>query len=226
MKNSNNITPQLIHMWKKSIEPWGATDLQSRFIYANSAFYQLLDLPEDFDITGLNIGELPSPIAKYREEFYLQDQKVIQKMQRVTSMETHPFGKYKVKQSYLCDKYPLYDNSGGCIGIIFHMYKTQGFSISYYYDGVIPESPEFKPPSDKLEQIEWEILFLLLRSLDEKSISEELMINIHDVTNYMQSVYQKLNLSKHLELKKFCKEQKLDRYIPERFVTVGSRELN
>ncbi|MCT8350236.1 LuxR family transcriptional regulator, partial [Photorhabdus temperata] len=46
----SNITPQLIHTWERSSEPWGAKDLQSRFIYANSAFYQLLNLPEDFDI--------------------------------------------------------------------------------------------------------------------------------------------------------------------------------
>ncbi|MBI6548802.1 PAS domain-containing protein [Xenorhabdus lircayensis] len=226
MKKPNNITPQLIHMWKKSIDPWGAKNRQSRFIYANPAFYQLLDLPENFDITGLHIGELPSPIAEYEEELYLQDQKVIQTMQRVTSMETHLFGKHKVKQAYLCDKYPLCDDNGDCIGITFHMYKVQNLSTSYYYDKTIPVSLEFTPPSNVLTQIEWEILFLILRSLDEKSISKELTINTKDIADYIQSIYQKFNLSRHIDLKDFCKKHKFDHYIPKRFITIGSKELN
>nr|WP_315903386.1 PAS domain-containing protein [Photorhabdus kleinii] len=88
----NHITPQLTLMWDKSDEPWGARDRESRFIYANPAFYQRLNLPEDFNIIGLSMGELPSSIAEYAEEFHRQDQKAIQTMQRVTSLETHQLG--------------------------------------------------------------------------------------------------------------------------------------
>ncbi|KAA1175222.1 PAS domain-containing protein [Photorhabdus heterorhabditis] len=226
MKNKpNNITPQLIHMWEKSHEPWGAKDLQSRFIYANPAFYQLLNLPEDFDIAGLTTGELPSLMAEYEEESCRQDQKVIQTMQRVTSMETYPFGEHKVKQVYLCDKYPLYDENSNCIGITFHMYKPQNFSTAYYYERTSPATLEFIPPNDILTQTEWEVLFLTLRSMDEESISEALMMNTEDVVNHIQSIYQKFNLSFHIKLKDFCKEHKLDLYVPERFVTVGNKEL-
>ncbi len=226
MKRQNNITPQLIRMWEKSLDPWGAKDRQSRFIYANPAFYQLLDLSENFDIRGLSISEFPSPMSEYKETFYHQDQKVIQTMQRVTSMETHPFGKQKVKQTYLCDKNPLCDDNGDCIGISFHMYKAQNFSTNYYYDKTIPVTLEFTPPSDILTNIEWEIIFLTLCLLDEENISRELMIKTEDVINHIQSIYQKFNLPGHIELRDFCKEQKFDRYIPEKFVTVGSRELN
>ncbi|OWO84028.1 LuxR family transcriptional regulator [Photorhabdus luminescens] len=222
----NNITPQLIHMWENSDEPWGAKDLQSRFIYANSAFYQLLNLPEDLDITGLSTGELPSPIAEYEKEFHRQDQKVIQTMQRVTSLETHPFEEHKIKQIYLCNKYPLCDEDGNCIGIIFHMCKTQNFSTAYYYEKTPPATLEFIAPNDKLTQTEWEVLFLTLRSLDEEKIGEELMISTEDVVNHLQSIYQKFNLPLHAELKDFCRENKLDLYIPARFVTIGSLELS
>ncbi len=133
------------------------------------------------------MGELSSPIAEYAEEFHRQDQKAIQTMQRVTSLETHQFGKHNVKQTYICDKFPLCDENNDCIGIFFHMYKTQ---------------------------------------LDEEKISEELMISLEDVANHIQSIYQKFNLPLHAELKDFCKENKLYLYIPERFVTIGSRELS
>ncbi|OTA18361.1 LuxR family transcriptional regulator [Xenorhabdus vietnamensis] len=226
MKKPNNITPQLIHMWEKSLDPWGAKDHQSRFIYANPVFYQLLDLPENSDITGLNIGELPSSLAEYEEELYYQEQKVIQTMQRVTSIETHPFGKHKVKKAYICDKHPLFDDNGNCIGTTFHMYKIPSFSVSYYYDKVTPATLEFTPPNNILTQIEWEIIFLILHSLDEKNIVKELMINTKDFIKHTQSICQKFNLSQHIDLKKFCREQKFDRYIPERFITIGSRELN
>ncbi|MCE1645075.1 LuxR C-terminal-related transcriptional regulator, partial [Enterobacter hormaechei] len=85
---------------------------------------------------------------------------------------------------------------------------------------------EFIAPNDKLTQTEWEVLFLTLRSLDEEKIGEALMISAEDVVNHIQSIYQKFNLSLHEELKDFCKENKLDAYIPARFVTIGSVELN
>ncbi|WP_047678409.1 MULTISPECIES: PAS domain-containing protein [Xenorhabdus] len=226
MKKQNNITPQLIHMWEKSIDPWGAKDFQSNFIYANSAFYQLLNLPKDFNITGLNVSELPSPIAEYEKEFHYQDKKVMQTMQRVTTMETHLFGKDKIKQSYLCDKYPLYDDKGNCIGITFHLYKIHNFSASYYYDKITPKTLEFVPPNNILTQTEWEILFLLLRSLDENRIGKELNITTEDVINYILSIYQKFNLSRHVNLKEFFKEQNLEHYIPERHITIGSIGLS
>ncbi|AKH62530.1 MULTISPECIES: PAS domain-containing protein [Photorhabdus] len=221
----NNIDPQLIHMWEKSHEPWGAKDLQSRFIYANPAFYQLLNLPEDFDITGLSAGELPSSTAEHEEEFCHQDQKVIQTMQTVTSLETHLFGKNNIKQTYRCDKYPLCDENGHCIGIIFHLSKVQNFSTAYYYERTSPAALEFTPPNDILTQTEWEVLFLTLRSLDEEGISKELMLSTEDAINHIQSIYQKFNLPRHIELKDFCKENNLDRYVPEKFVTIGSRGL-
>ncbi|CDG20092.1 Similar to transcriptional regulator [Xenorhabdus poinarii G6] len=226
MNKSNNITPQLIHMWEKSADPWGAKDHQSKFIYANPAFYQLLDLPEHFDITGLNIGDLPSPIAGYEKEFGRQEQKVIQTTQRVTSMEIHPFGKHQINQIYLCDKYPLYDDHGDCIGITFHMYKVPNFSTAYYYDQAMPATLELTFPSNILTQTEWEILFLLLRSLDEKSIGKELMLNTEDVIHHIQSIYQKFNISRQEDLKPFCKTHQFDHYLPERFIAVGSKEIN
>ncbi|WP_445497022.1 hypothetical protein [Photorhabdus sp. SF281] len=53
-KKPSNIISKLTQTWEKSDKLWGAKDLQSRFIYANPAFYQPLNLPEDFDIIGLN----------------------------------------------------------------------------------------------------------------------------------------------------------------------------
>ncbi|ETS29730.1 transcriptional regulator, luxR family [Photorhabdus khanii NC19] len=69
------------------------------------------------------------------------------------------------------------------------------------------------------------MLFLALRSLDEEGISKALMISTKDVVNHIQSIYQKFNLPLHIELEDFCKENNFDLYIPERFVSTGSREL-
>ncbi|MCW7547757.1 PAS domain-containing protein [Photorhabdus sp. APURE] len=151
----SHITPQLTLMWDKSNEPWEARARQSRFIYANPASYQLHNLPEDFDIIELSMGELPSPIGEHAEEFDHQDQKAIQTMQRATSLETHKFSEHKVKQTYICDKFLLCE----------------------------------------------------------------------DVVNHIQSIYQKFNLSPQIELSDFCKKNNCHLYIPERFLTIGSREL-
>ncbi|TDB51550.1 PAS domain-containing protein [Photorhabdus luminescens] len=118
-----HITPQLTLMWDKSNEPWGARDHQSRFIYTNDAFYQLLNLPEDFDIIELSMGELPSPIAEYTEELHRQDQKAIQTMQSVTSLETHKFSEHQVKQTYICDKFPLSEDVVNHIQSIYQKFN-------------------------------------------------------------------------------------------------------
>ncbi|PHM63113.1 LuxR family transcriptional regulator [Xenorhabdus ishibashii] len=52
------------------------------------------------------------------------------------------------------------------------------------------------------------------------------MISMGETVDYIKSIYQKFNLSSHTDLKDFCKEQKFDRYIPARFITVGSREID
>ncbi|WP_350307320.1 helix-turn-helix transcriptional regulator [Photorhabdus viridis] len=143
---------------------------------------------------------------EHEEEFCRQDQKVIQTMQTVTSLEAHLFGKNNIKQTYRCGKYPLCDENSHCIGITFHLSKAQNFSISYYHEKSSPAALEFTPPSDILTQTEWEVLFLVLRSLDEEDISKELMLSAEDVINYIQSIYQKFNLPLHIELEDFCKK--------------------
>ncbi|KMW74916.1 hypothetical protein TI10_04005 [Photorhabdus luminescens subsp. luminescens] len=63
----NNITPQLVYLWKKNHNLWGAKHCQSKFIYANSFFCQPLNLSENFDITELSASELPAPITEYED---------------------------------------------------------------------------------------------------------------------------------------------------------------
>ncbi|WP_118984285.1 hypothetical protein [Photorhabdus sp. CRCIA-P01] len=63
----NNITPQLVYMWKKSHDLWRAKYCQPKFTYANPIFCQQLNLSESSDITKFSANELPSPIAEYED---------------------------------------------------------------------------------------------------------------------------------------------------------------
>ncbi|MCW7548930.1 hypothetical protein OO184_13545 [Photorhabdus sp. APURE] len=63
----NNTTPQLVYLWGKSHNLWGAKHCQPKFIYANPFSCQQLNLSENSDITELSASELPAPITEYED---------------------------------------------------------------------------------------------------------------------------------------------------------------
>ncbi|TNH44016.1 hypothetical protein [Photorhabdus luminescens] len=63
----NNITPQLVYLWKKNHNLWESRHCQPQFIYANPFFCQQLNLSENSDIIELSASELPAPITEYED---------------------------------------------------------------------------------------------------------------------------------------------------------------
>ncbi|TDB53025.1 hypothetical protein [Photorhabdus luminescens] len=66
----NNITPQLVYLWKKNHNLWESRYCQPQFIYANPFFCQQLNLSENSDIIELSASELPAPITEYEDSQY------------------------------------------------------------------------------------------------------------------------------------------------------------
>ncbi|WP_338117367.1 helix-turn-helix transcriptional regulator [Pantoea cypripedii] len=216
----------MIKFWEVSSEPWGAKDRNSKFIYANKRYHELLSLPYGFNVEGRYDGELPASTAEFQNEFQAHDRKVEKLLDRVTSIEIHPFEQNHYLQPWYFDKYPLMDSHGVCIGTIFHGRPVEMITLTRLDKIKIPSSLVFTPPSDFFLKREWEIVFYLLQGFSAKDISAHLHISHRTVTNHIQNVYQKANVSSRRGLIEFCYENNISNYIPDRFFQNARISIN
>ncbi|KOY60401.1 helix-turn-helix transcriptional regulator [Photorhabdus heterorhabditis] len=223
MKNKLTISSQVINTMQQSNDPWGIKDQNSCFIYANKAFKYLQNFPNSFEYEGLYDDELPWDGAEFAKEFIAHDKNVMTKEQRVCSLETHVFGKEQILSSYFFEKTPLYHDDGSCIGIIFHGWPAQDFSLTRLYHGKLPASILFQPPTDLFTQREWDIIFLSLQKHTSKQMGRILNISYRTVETHMSRIYKKIGVKSSYQLEEYCRFNDYDLYVPERFVHPESR---
>ncbi len=125
MNHHTTLSPQIINTLAASNDPWGVKDKNSCFIYGNLALKSLQNFSNSFEFEGFYENELPWDSAKFAEEFIKHDKKVMEKQQRICSVETHIFGREQVLSSYFFEKFPFYHEDGNCIGVIYHAGKPQ-----------------------------------------------------------------------------------------------------
>lgn len=79
-KQYRSVLPaQLLMFWENSQEPWGIKDIDSKYIYANRAYYYLLKIdPRKFRIVGHLDNKLPSPISEFASHFQQHDRQTIE----------------------------------------------------------------------------------------------------------------------------------------------------
>ncbi|MBS9434001.1 helix-turn-helix transcriptional regulator [Photorhabdus hainanensis] len=220
MSNHITISSQIINTLTSSNDPWGIKDKNSCFIYGNMALKSLQNFPNSFEFEGFYENELPWDSAKFAEEFINHDKKVIEKQQRICSIETHVFGREQVSSSYFFEKLPFYHKDGDCIGVIFHGWEAQNYSLSYLhqYHDKLPASIMLQPPTDLFTQREWDIIFLFLQKNTRKQIGQILNLAYRTVESYMTRIYRKIGINSGQQLEEYCRTNDFNHYIPEKFL--------
>ncbi|NHB98313.1 PAS domain-containing protein [Photorhabdus stackebrandtii] len=220
MKNFAVLSSQIINTMELSNEPWGVKDSSSCFIYGNKALSSIKNFSELFDYSGLYDHELPWNGAEFAKEYIDHDQKVMQKEQRVCSLETHVFGKDKILSSYFCEKMPFYHEDGNCIGVIYHCWKAKDYSLTclYQYHNKFPSSILLQPPTDFFTEREWDIIFLFLQKYTRHQIGTILNLDFSEIENHMTKIYHKISINSSLQLEEYCRINNFNRYIPEKFL--------
>ncbi|NDK98879.1 helix-turn-helix transcriptional regulator [Photorhabdus bodei] len=213
----SQITPQLTNMWDKSHESWFVKDKNLRFMYANKEFIKLSKLPEHFDVMGYTAKELPTPFNCLVHLFEEHDRKVLQTMQRISSIGAHLQSNSQQLKPYFCEKYPLMDENNQCIGIICHVKEINHFSVHHYVKNDKITSVKLRPPNNILTEKEWIVIFLFCRGLSNRCIADEIKISGRTLEGYFQSIYEKLSISSIIELKLFCEKNNYDLYIPPKY---------
>ncbi|CAM4047561.1 helix-turn-helix transcriptional regulator [Xenorhabdus thuongxuanensis] len=213
-----NLIKPLIKFWEISNEPWGAKDHTSKFIYANKKYHELLSLPKGYNVEGHFDGELPASTANFQDEFQKHDRKVETLLDRVTSIEIHPFQNLPYLQPWYFDKYPLIDENGICRGTIFHGRPVDTITLEKLKKINMQTSLVFTPPSAFFSKREWEIVFYILQGFSTKDIAERLFLSHRTIANHIQNVYQKTGVKCKKDLVGYCYENNIANYIPESFL--------
>ncbi|MBD2814498.1 PAS domain-containing protein [Xenorhabdus sp. Flor] len=223
MSKKSIISPQIINTLAASNDPWGIKDKNSCFIYGNKALNAIKGFSDSFDFEGLYDHELPWDGAEFAEAYIHHDQKVMGEEKSYVSLETHIWGETKSLSSYFCEKSPIYHENGDCIGIIYHLWKAQDYSLTRLYHGKLPASIMFQPPTNLFTQREWDVIFLSLHKYTSKQIGRILNISYRTVENYTAQIYRKVGASSAQQLEEYCRLNNFDLYVPERFLQPESR---
>lgn len=223
------IPPQLLYLWDSSAEPWGCKDVNSRYIYGNQAYYDLLNInPDVFSIVGLLDNELPSPVANFASHFQQHDLQTIEKKDRLCSIEIHPYGKDQIMLPYYFDKYPLYDKENiECVGTIFHARPVENSSLQgRILFNTVPGYFLFYAPDPIFTTGELDIIFCLLQRMSSKLIARFLSLTPKTIENKIQIIYEKAGVHSSYEFFNYCKKKSLDRYLPQKILKQESTMLD
>lgn len=200
--------------WSNSREPWGAKDLNLKFLFANAAYMDLMGVDL---VVGLSSRDLP--LSKFADSFEEHDRMVIEKLDRVTSLEIHKFGGKQTYSAYMFDKYPLFDDNGVLIGVIFHGRSAINFSVNSFITEQVPTPFEFEKPSVLLTEKEWATLFLLLTGRNRKEIANFLNVGLKTIEQRINNCLTKTLQPTTGQLVNFAIECGWHRYIPENFLS-------
>ncbi|NHB98306.1 helix-turn-helix transcriptional regulator [Photorhabdus stackebrandtii] len=217
------ISPQVINTMQQNNESWGIKDQNSCWIYGNQTFKYIQNLPHSFDYEGFFDDEIPWDSYEFAKEFRNHDKSAMTKGQRVCSLETHWYRKDKFLVSHFCEKHPIYNDKKECIGVIFHEWEAQYFSLTRLYHGKLPASIIFQPPTDLFTQPGWDIIFLSLQKYTSKQMNQILNITYRTVEIHMARIYKKIGINSCYQLGEYCRLNDYNLYMPERFVQEESR---
>ncbi|EYU15121.1 helix-turn-helix transcriptional regulator [Photorhabdus aegyptia] len=216
-KNFPLITPQLTNMWNISSEVWFVKDKKLRFIYANRKFFKVNKLPRNFDVIGCTDRELPTSVNHLTHLFEEHDRKVLQCMKRISAIGISSSGKGQRLKYYYCSKFPFMDEYNQFVGIISHVREIDDFKVDHYIKNNKYISSSFRLSNNILTERELAVIFLFCRGVNNKSIADEMKCSVRTVENYFKIIYEKLGIGSVIELRRLCKENGYDTYIPPRY---------
>lgn len=197
--------------------PCGAKDLESRFIYANTAYKRLLALPDNFDVEGRYDSEMPAPTSDFAEQFQIHDRLVEIDRKRKASLEINEFCPERNLSAYFFDKIPLYDRDKNVLGTIFMGRKAVHLATDFYLNGGRPNSIVLTKPSDEFTDMQWDIIFLLIQRYSEKEIANKLNLTPKAVNNHISRIYAKVDVTNHIQFIDYIKNNGWANYVPEKY---------
>lgn len=214
------ISKQAMHFFTQSEEPWGVKDAQSRYIYANQAYYNFLEIHDDIakNITEFSYEAIPA-LASLAGRLIAHDQKVMQTGQRLEAVGTLLIGENY--RSFVFEKYPFFEESGHIVGTVFHLKPFERLSMGYFLEKPFYGEATFTPPTNIFTKREWDVLFLLFRGSLRNRVSEFLGISEISVRNLISRLFLRTGASSKEALLELGVNNGWHLYVPPRFASIG-----
>ncbi|SFN03763.1 regulatory protein, luxR family [Izhakiella capsodis] len=212
----------LISMFEKDpVVGWAVKDKNSCFHYVNNTFKTWQTISHNFDYEGLNIRDVPVPVAEFCDIFNQQERKIELTGKPVRAITTHIQGSEKIMQPAYNIQEALYDEHKKCIGTIISVRPVRIITPTSLMNGKIMQHATFESPSEIFTEKEWEVVYLLVCGMGLKEISSILSITVDAVNGRLRSCYKKTDLNSLSDLKVYCRDNKFDNYIPLFFLKKG-----
>ncbi len=224
-KNSDLISQQLINTWENNQDPYTLKDINSKYLYANIAFYKLINLSDDFNIIGLTDYDIPNAVCFLQKNYIKLERKVFETQKRVSSIESHIFNQNRERQIYLCDRTPIFNDNNQLFALSFHYSPYMDFSSNYYINEIIPNQVNRENKHANINSEEIEILSLFSHSMTMEEISQLLDIEEEKIEVLLLTLCQRFNLETLDELMDYCITRRLHSNIPEKIMPKGTHEL-
>ncbi|MGF1910096.1 helix-turn-helix transcriptional regulator [Vibrio kasasachensis] len=204
---------------------WGCKDLNSVFVYANSAYAQLVGLQSAEQVAGLSDHQIPCQVANCAQEFREQDEFVIANECSLKILDVHPYpdGSWR---AHIFSKKPWYDAEGIVQGTIFYgqdLTETAILEVGHWicratgiFSGL--KMTKWETSSKERERLtprEQEVLFLLLYGKKPTFIATAMGISIKTFEGYVARLRAKFNAHSKTHLVDIALERGYGSYIPQ-----------
>uniref|UniRef100_A0A3B0M1W0 HTH luxR-type domain-containing protein n=1 Tax=Arsenophonus endosymbiont of Trialeurodes vaporariorum TaxID=235567 RepID=A0A3B0M1W0_9GAMM len=114
---------------------------------------------------------------------------------------------------------PLFGHDKEYLGTFFHAHQFLFLSPLEYVDGMQPYAVTTEKPSKLFTDKEWQVLFFTIHRLSSKEIARRLDIFSSTVEWYLKTIYGKVNVHSACQLRKFCREKRINHYIPSQLLS-------
>lgn len=121
---------------------------------------------------------------------------------------------------------PLFCSENGYLGTFFHAHEFLFLSPLEYVDGIKPYAVTTEKPSKLFTEREWQVLFFTMHRLSSKQIARKLGIFPSTVEFYLKAIYGKVKVHSACQLRVFCREKGINRYIPPKLLSSDRQRIS
>ncbi|BAE75714.1 hypothetical protein SGP1_0007 (plasmid) [Sodalis glossinidius str. 'morsitans'] len=188
--------------------PCGFTDAQSQD-YTNAAMT---------DILGMTVES-----SQVLDVFHTHEN---HKKLPLSLLSTLPGGYKEPPQPWRFDFFPRFDEKDVYEGAFFYAQPFLFLSLLEYIEGELPYPVVLSQPNDMFTDREWDVLFLSLQRLSCKEIAKWLDIAVKTAEVHLSNTYNKDDVHHANQLRLFCREKGINRYLPPKFLPSGSHLIS
>ncbi|MEN3262826.1 LuxR C-terminal-related transcriptional regulator [Sodalis endosymbiont of Spalangia cameroni] len=191
--------------------PCGFTDAESE-VYTNAAMT---------DILGMTVES-----SQVLDVFHVHEEVMRDKKLPLSLLSTLPGDYKKPPQPLRFDFFPRFDEKDVYEGAFFYAQPFLFLSLLEYIEGELPYPVVLSQPNDMFSDREWDVLFLSLQRLSCKEIAKWLEIAVKTAEVHLSNIYNKADVHHTNQLRLFCREKGINRYLPPKFLPSGSHVIS